>query len=317
MDIDLNHRPRLANMRHPDGSAPQAAGIDPMLEARRRGPRVSPPETFRDRRGYDPGFLGDFVIPWPAPVGARKADLLPIGNGDDRLDYMHFSVAMSKSRRMALFVGVNISGAQSASVNRDSDKWSLDGRIPLEAQLGEDIYADNLLDRGHLVRREDPNWGSEADVRTANEDTFHFTNCAPQMGAFNQRTWLSLEDYVLKNTRLWKERVTVFTGPVFGDDDRLYRGARIPTAFWKVVAFLSDGGKPSATAYMIDQSKELGSLEAAFGRFKTYQRSILHIQKVTDLDFGELSLFDGFSNEERAQGVRVEAVIDSPDAIRV
>jgi len=318
MEIDLLHRPRLSDMRRPDGSSPQAeAGLEGALEARRRGPRVSPPATFTGRGGYDPGFLGEFEVPWPTPVGVRKSDLLPIGNGENRLDYMHFSVAMSKSRRMALFVGVNISGSESASVTRDSDKWSLDGRIPIEAQLGEEIYADNLLDRGHLVRREDPNWGSQADVQTANEDTFHFPNCAPQMGAFNQRTWLSLEDYVLRSTRLWKERVTVFTGPVFRDDDRLYRGARIPTAFWKVVAFLSDEGKPSATAYMIDQSKELGSLEAAFGKFKTYQRSLLHIQSVTDLDFGELSLFDGFSNEERAEGVRVEAEIRSPEAIRV
>ncbi|MEG2138217.1 MAG: DNA/RNA non-specific endonuclease, partial [Oscillospiraceae bacterium] len=39
---------------------------------------------------------------------------------------------------------------------------------------------------------------------------------------------------------------TVFSGPVFADDDRLYRGIRIPKAFWKVVAYLSDDGKPSA-----------------------------------------------------------------------
>lgn len=317
MEIDLLHRPRISQMRHLR-DAPEAIGaVESALEARRRGPRVTPPETFTGRSGYDQAFLGDFAVPLPAPVGARKADILPLEAGGSRLDYMHFSVVMSRSRKMAMFVGVNISGSESVSVNREGDKWALDGRIPIEVQLGEDLYADNLLDRGHLVRREDPNWGSEADVATANEDTFHFTNCAPQMAAFNQRTWLSLEDYILQNTRRWRDRVTVFSGPVFRDDDRLYRGARIPTAFWKVVAFLSDDGKPSATAYMIDQAKELGSLEAAFGKFKTYQRSILHVQGLTDLDFGDLSQFDGFSNEERAQGIRVEAEIDSPARIRV
>jgi endonuclease G len=84
-----------------------------------------------------------------------------------------------------------------------------------------------------------------------------------------------------------------------------------------VVAFLSDDGKPSATAYMIDQAKELGSLEAAFGKYKTYQRSILHVQSLTDLDFGELSLYDGFSNEERTQGVHIESEISSLPQIRV
>lgn len=113
-----------------------------------------------------------------------------------------------------------------------------------------------------------------------------------------------------------EERVTVFSGPVFREDDRDYRGVLIPTAFWKVVAFLSDDLKPSATAYMIDQSRELGSLEAAFGRFKTYQRSIARIEELTDLDFGDLKNYDGFTNEERASGTRIEAVIERASDIR-
>jgi endonuclease G len=210
---------------------------------------------------------------------------------------------------------VNISGKDSVSIDRDTDRWFLDGRIPVEAQIGEDLYADNLLDRGHLVRREDPNWGP--DAQTANEDTFHFTNCAPQMAGFNQKTWLSLESYVLNNTRLWKERVSVFSGPVFRDDDPRYRGVRIPRAFWKVVAFLTDEGRPSATAYMIDQDRELGSLEAAFGAFRTYQRSVRRIEMLTDLKFGELSQYDGFSNEERSTGTQIEAVLNAPEDMRV
>ncbi|MFY7925671.1 MAG: DNA/RNA non-specific endonuclease [Aquidulcibacter sp.] len=237
------------------------------------------------------------------------------GSADARLDYTHFSITMSAARRMAIFVGVNIDGANSQLIPRTDDKWSLDGRIAIEQQIGEDMYTDNLLDRGHLVRREDPNWGDQA--LTANEDTFHFTNCAPQMAGFNQRTWLSLEKYMLDNTRRWKERVTVFTGPIFRDDDRLYRGALIPTAFWKVIAFLSDDGRPSATAYMIDQKRELGSLEAAFGAFKTYQRSIRQIELLTDIDFGVLSQYDGFSNEEVATGTRIESELRSPADMRV
>lgn len=316
MEVDLEYRPRLSDMQRLGEDAPGPSGLESALEARRRGPRTTPAETFAGRSGYDENFLEGFTVPLPEPVGIRRSDVLPVGGPrGDRLDYTHFSVVMSQSRRMAMFVGVNMSGSESVSINRESDRWALDGRIPAEAQLGEDLYADNLLDRGHLVRREDPNWG--ADAETANEDTFHFTNCAPQMGAFNQRTWLSLEDYVLQNSRRWAERVTVFSGPVFRDDDRPYREARIPTAFWKVVAFLSDEGRPSATAYMIDQSRELGSLEAAFGRFKTYQRSIVQIQALTDLDFGTLSQFDGFSNEERLHGTRIEAEVRGPGDIRV
>lgn len=308
--------PRLADMRRLGGGAPDAtASLESTLEPRQRKPRVTDPETLKGRIGCVDDFLGEFVVGWPRLVGERAHDLLTIEGADDRLDYEHFSVAMSRSRRMAVFVGVNIDGASSVKIERGQDKWALDGRIASECQVGEELYVENLLDRGHLVRREDPNWGETA--ATANEDTFHFTNCAPQMAAFNQRTWLSLESYILDSTRRWRDRATVFSGPVFRDDDRTYRGVRIPSAFWKVVAFLSDDGRPSATAYMIDQARELGSLEAAFGAFRTYQRSVRHVAEVTGIDFAELSRFDGFSNEERATGTRIEAELRSPEDVRI
>jgi endonuclease G len=186
----------------------------------------------------------------------------------------------------------------------------------VEAQIGEDLYAGNRLDRGHLVRREDPNWGAAA--QTANEDTFHFTNCAPQMDIVNQRTWLGLEDYILKHARVWQERCSVITGPVLKDTDLPYRDALVPRAFWKVVAFLSDDGKPSATAYLVEQDQELGQLEAAFGAYKTYQRSVSSIEALTGLSFGRLAGFDGFSNEEAALGgVAISVELASPADARV
>jgi endonuclease G len=316
MALDLQYQPRLNDMRRLGPAQGRQPAFESALEARRRPPRVTAPQALADRTGYDPGFLGEFVVPWPTLAGMRSADVAVVeGSADNRLDYTHFSVTMSASRRLALFVGVNISGADAVQVARGPDKWSYDGRLPVEAQVGDDLYADNLLDRGHLVRRQDPNWGEEAE--TANEDTFHFTNCSPQMAGFNQKTWLSLEDHILQNTQRWQERVTVFSGPVFRDDDRSYRGRRIPAAYWKVVAFLSDDGRPSATAYMIDQVRELGSLEASFGRFKTYQRSVARIEELTDIDFGALSQFDGFSNEERASGTRIETELQTPEDMRV
>lgn len=307
----LNYRPRLADMR-PLGQP--TASVNPIFEL--APPRATPPDMLVDREGYRNDFLGDLNVPWPQLAEPYRADLLPIPNSaEDRLDYTHFSIAMSKSRRLALFVGVNIEGDSLVEVVRSRDRWSYDGRIPAEAQIGEFLYKDNLLDRGHLVRRQDPNWGPLAEQ--ANADTFHFTNCSPQMAGFNQKNWLDLENYLLDTTRRWRARATVFSGPVFNDADRLYRGVAIPNAFWKVVAFMGDDGKPSATAYMIDQSGELGRLNVLFGRFRTYQRSVLQIERLTGIDFGALSDYDGFSNEERATGTRIEAEIRQLGDIRV
>ena len=320
---DLAHRPRLASLRRLGGSEtadPEFVRTEAAiaLEAAKK-PKVSPPDRFLDQTGYATEFLTDFSVPLPTPTGPLANDVLEVPQAaGNRLDYLHYSVVMSKSRRIAMFVGVNIDGQNSKSIERKNpDVWFLDGRIPLESQIGEALYEGNLLDRGHLVRREDPNWGTEAEAKTANDETFHFTNCAPQMGAFNQRTWLGLEDYILQNARAWQERVTVFTGPVFAEGDLVYRDIRIPRAYWKFVAFLSDEMKPSATAYIVRQDKELIALEAAFGAYKTYQRSVRSIERLTGLSFGNLADFDGFSNEELATRTEIAAELRVPGDIRV
>jgi endonuclease G, mitochondrial len=322
MAVDMDYRPRIADLVRLSGPLDDEArrmesAMESALEGRRR-PRVSPPEKFADRIGYQQNFLEDFPVSLPTPTGGAGRDVLEIeGATGNRLDYQHFSVVMSRSRKIAMFVAVNIDGKLSRSIQRENDVWFLDGRIPIDAQIGEELYSANDLDRGHLVRREDPNWGTMEQAGIANEDTFHFTNCSPQMAAFNQRTWLGLETYVLQEARVDKDRITVFTGPVFGARDPEYRDVKIPLAYWKVIAFINEDGRPSATAYMIDQKQELKNLEATFGVYKTYQRSVRHIEELTGLDFGELSNFDGFSNEERATNARIESVLRTPADMRV
>lgn len=316
----LNHVPRLADLRRlggPAGITEGTVATEAAATARASRPRVTPPEAFAGRKGFDIGFLGDFRVELPKASGTKLRDITPVaGSRDNRLDYLNFSVVMSASRRMAMFTAVNIEGARSVSIERNGDKWSLDGRIPIEAQIGEDLYAGNRLDRGHLVRREDPNWGD--DAQTANDDTFHFTNCAPQMDIVNQKTWLGLENYILQNARAWKERCSVFTGPVFSRSDLVFRDVAIPKAFWKVVVFLSDQGLPSATAYVVEQEKELGELEAAFGAYNTYQRSVRQIEELSGLSFGSLARHDGFSNEEQSNaGLSIKAEIRVLGDIRV
>jgi hypothetical protein len=48
-----------------------------------------------------------------------------------------------------------------------------------------------------------------------------------------------------------------------------------------------------------------------------YQRSVLSIEGLTDLDFGELHQFDGFSNEEDDRGEVVRRLITGPEDILV
>lgn len=282
------------------------------LEAAGREP-TTPSEVFDGRNGYNSEFLDGWVI--PLPTGPDMRAIRRGGNGVE-LRYRNFSVIMSASRRLPLLTAANISGEEARRVPRIST-WSFDGRLDEEDQWGDVIYDNNSLDRGHMVRREDPIWGPMHLAREANADTFHFTNSCPQMAGVNQRTWLGLEDYILQNARADGMRVSVFTGPFFRQDDLEYKGALIPGAFWKVVAIVTEDGRPSATAYKVDQVRELEELEFVFAGYKTFQISIQQVIDQTGIDFRDLVEFDGFSQHESVTGQPVAEVIDSLERIRI
>jgi endonuclease G len=111
--------------------------------------------------------------------------------------------------------------------------------------------------------------------------------------------------------------VSVFTGPYFTEDDPTYRDALIPRAFWKIVAFLTADGRPSATAYKVSQARELQDLEFVFAGYKTFQISIQQVADATGVDFSDLIPFDGFSQHERVHGTTMTETLESFSQIRV
>jgi endonuclease G len=288
-----------------------------MLE-RPGGEPTTPHGSLADRMGYDRDFLDGWRIELPLATGARRSDMRELrrgGNGVE-LRYRNFSVVMSASRRLPMITACNLDGKKSRKMPR-IDTWSFDGRLEKEDQLGDAFYADNDLDRGHMVRREDPIWGTVKSAGQANVDTFHFTNSCPQMKHINQVIWKGLEDHVLNHTREDDMKVSVFTGPFFSDRDLPYRDALIPLAFWKVIAIVTEDGRPSATAYRIGQEKDLEQLEYVFGPYKTFQISIKQVMGETGLDFGPLLDYDGFTALERETGEETEEKLESVEQVRV
>lgn len=252
--------------------------------------------------GFDSDFL-DLAEPlaFPAPAeGAERGRLRD-------LDYTHFSVLLDPDRKLAVATGVNIDGAALLDLGRGDD-WHLDARIPVDEQAGPELYARNDLDRGHLVRRRDPVWGEAAVAQRANVDSFCYTNAAPQAAVFNQslELWNGLEDLVLEYASAGRLKLSVFTGPVFSDTDRRYRGVQIPQQFWKVAAW-SSAGTLAASGYLLDQSPQLGDLDLGtasaaarqdadavppLGPFRTFQVPIADIAAITGLDFTALPAAD-------------------------
>jgi endonuclease G len=278
------------------------------------GEAITIDPDYSTREGYDPEFLGEGTHSVPLPALSPEAEAAAAVNtsaGSDPpyvLPYHHFSVVMNKERRLAFFTAVNIDGTTSIRIRRETDRWFLDPRIPEEEQAGEEVYRDNPLDRGHLVRRLDPAWGtSETVAKVSNDDTFHFTNCSPQHEDFNQNqtTWAGLEDYILENADNRDFKVSVFTGPVFAGDDDEYRGVALPRQFWKVAAMIKESGELSATAYLLSQEQLIEGLEVAveefsYGEYRTFQVPVRRVEELTGLSFGSLADADPLERMEAA-----------------
>jgi endonuclease G len=264
-------------------------------------------EDMLNRSGFDPDFL-EKTVPLPGLSSAlHQQTTNVVGRDDSLLQYIHYSVLMHASRRLAIYAACNIDGANWRRVLRGRDRWYFDPRIERDFQLGNELYAGNKLDRGHLVRRLDPAWGETLEAaELAAQDTFFYTNCAPQHKQLNQRLWLDLEDYILGNADVYDLKISVFNGPVFRPCDRMYRGVRIPEDFWKVVAMVrSDTGELSVTAYVLSQMDFMDDLEFAFGPHKTYQVPVAQIEQLTGLDFGDLKNSDPMAISEARPFVEI------------
>jgi endonuclease G len=274
--------------------------------------------------GFDACFLG-VAAPMPrvngvadaTPAGrsaaAARPDTAALLDALVTLDYLHFSVVLDTARRLARVTGVNLDGAALLDLERGDD-WRLDERIPADWQAGPEIYAANDLDRGHLVRRRDPVWGSPEVAARANADTFRYPNAAPQASEFNQskELWLGLEDHVLEHARVHGSRLSVFTAPVLAAGDPPYRGIRVPLRFWKIVAWRS-GDELAATAFVVDQAPLIDTSELQgpgpgaappLGPFRTFQVPVSDVAALTGLAMPELVAADVLPPTVAAAGWR-------------
>lgn len=234
-------------------------------------------EDYAGRTGYDPNFLG-IAVPLPDPVD--PAVLARLSDGTTVIPYTHFSIAMHARRRLAMFTASNVSAEPALRrpdgreyTRRDlggldagdTEKWFSDPRLRGIEQLPDRFFTRDRksFDKGHLVRRDDVAWGrSLEEMRRANGDSYHVTNCSPQVADFNQprgrENWGDLESAVLKQAT--DQRLCVLAGPILADDDPLFRGeddggavsVRIPRRYWKVI-IAPDGAGLGAYAFLLEQ----------------------------------------------------------------
>jgi len=233
---------------------------------------------YGNRKGYDPEFLNVAI---PMPTIKTPSVVAKLEDGGHRLDYQNFSVVMHRERRLCLITAANVDNAPrrrrpdpsrkygrgplGGLGEKDKELWFTDPRLAEQFQLPDRFFTrdEGAFDRGHMVMRESVCWGdSYLALRRANGDTYHTTNCTPQVAGFNQSSkggrWGKLENTLARNLK--QERMVVFAGPIFGEDDWWFDGlddagavrVQIPSRYWKVVVGRRDGALV-AFAFRLEQ----------------------------------------------------------------
>jgi DNA/RNA endonuclease G (NUC1) len=240
---------------------------------------------------------------------------------------------MHKERRLALFTASNLDYSAEVRMpepgkkltrknlgglgRSDTEKWFSDPRIPAIYQIPDRFFTKDhgAFDKGHLVRREDVAWGHSFDeAQLANGDTFHTTNCSPQVGKFNRpdqkSNWGELEKYVTKQADTGQ--LCVFAGPVLSDDDKVFVGVddegevrvRIPSQYWKVIV-AAEKGKLQSYAFLSRQ--DLSDVPLEFAVSPKWRQ---HMVSVSDLEemLGPLKFPAAIRNVDQARTARGESM---------
>lgn len=286
-----------------------------------------------EREGFDPNFLelgggaGSIEMPRLTAKGKQVAAPL-LEDGGFVLRYHKFSVIMHKERRLAIITASNVDWRDfrrkidGKKPSRDDltgihderviEQWVTDERISARHQLPDVFYTEDrkAFDKGHLVRRDDVCWGDTfEDMQMANGDTYHVTNCSPQIGSLNQASkgqfnWGDFENEVQQKTKA--EKVIIFAGPVLDPKDRWFRGlddqgpvrVQTPSRFWKIVVAKGEDG-PEAFGFIFKQDVR-SITEKEFALSPEWAPAAIRINEISKLlrgwvDVSHLEAIDHFA----------------------
>jgi len=242
--------------------------------------------------GYDPDFLPGQTVGAPTVSDALSDDITLTKSGHPVRHCMHFSLAMSASRRFCRWVAWNVDGL-TLSDEQERINFVRDPEYERDAQVGNEAYENNPFDRGHIARRADLCWGLPDEARQANDDSFFYSNITPQHEDFNQSEakglWGELENAILDTNKVDQRRLSLFAGPLFKDTDLPYLDVLIPRSFWKIVLYV-DEGEFKVQGFVLTQDDLLAGIESiGLEKFKIYRHPVTEISAWTGVEFPDLA----------------------------
>ena len=218
-------------------------------------------------------------------------------------EILNYALEWVKDKRHAAWVAFSFDTETSQkNVNRSDDAWSLDPFVPTSPE--ESDHKSDGFDKGHLCASEDRVYN-----RTANEQTFYYTNISPQMTSFNGGYWITFEKllqswarsgnyehiYVAKGGTM-NNLLTDFTGTQEAADGRLPQtdangltrhGLACP-AYYFMAILAQEGNNYQAIGFLVEHKDDYGysnNHQAPVDVTQAHALSIDELEEQTELDF--------------------------------
>ncbi len=149
--------------------------------------------------------------------------------------YTHYSVLFDTVHRVPLWVAYELTAEEARGTIPRKKSFEIDRNLYKVSSTNAD-YTRSGYDRGHLAPAADM-----AFSREAMDESFYFTNVAPQDPSLNKGSWKTLEEMV----RRWAEQdsgLYITSGTVVGNKPTSIgpNHVAVPRYFYKAVVSVSD-----------------------------------------------------------------------------
>ena len=274
-------------------------GVEYIIDStEQRDPSAENTNANQPLEGYP--FVTDLSIPH---LDAANQYVEHTVNYNDN-EILNYALEWVEDKRHAAWVAFSFDAETSQkNVNRsDDDAWMPDPFVPTSPE--ESDHKNDGFDKGHLCASEDRVYN-----RTANEQTFYYTNISPQMNSFNGGYWITFEKllqswarsgnyehiYVAKGGTM-NNLLTDFTGTQEAADGRLPQtdangltrhGLACP-AYYFMAILAQEGNNYQAIGFLVEHKDDYGysnNHQAPVDVTQTHALSIDELEEQTELDF--------------------------------
>lgn len=219
-------------------------------------------------------ILAAAIILSPSAVQAQGGYEIPRPlRGEQIIRRQAYTVSHNELYNLANWVAYVLTRQETvAVVNRFDGIFTPDPELPFAPETSD--YTATGYDRGHLAPAADMEFS-----QTSMQESFYFSNIAPQTPAFNRGIWKRLECL----QRLWAadyDSIYIVTGPVLKGKLKTigYHNVSVPRYFYKVIMRRDKNGKYVGAGFIFANRD-------ANSQLRDRMVSIDSVEAVTGIDF--------------------------------